>query len=303
MKFFFHKILVNFIILQIVLSIAFYLFFYFSYLDTRVPVIKNNLFHKKIRTSDSISITLGSSHAFYGINTNFFNSNDFNFSSISQGLKEDYNILKQLKNPIKYVILPFSYSSGWSYLHKASISGERLRTIDYECLYGVSYPSCLTVKDGFNFLTAVTKSLFISDKGGFDAKGNLLGQCEKNEYEINDAQIAFNRHNREKNLRVTNPYLDSIVAFCKKNSIKLYIITMPFTQEYCKYISDAGFDIYLKNMIKRYYNANCIFFDFRTCFSFPQERYMFRDADHLSFCGRDSFSKLLNKRIILNENN
>ena len=63
-------------------------------MGNRVPIIKYNLFHKKIITIDTLSVVLGSSHSFYGIDSKLLDGNVFNFASISQSLMEDYSILK-----------------------------------------------------------------------------------------------------------------------------------------------------------------------------------------------------------------
>ena len=49
----------------------------------------------------------------------------------------------------------------------------------------------------------------------------------------------------------------------------------------------------------KYNNENCRILDFRDQFELSDEQIMFRDADHLSFCGRSVFSKFLNKQIEL----
>jgi hypothetical protein len=58
------------------------------------------------------TLILGSSHALYGINPEYFTTKTFNGSNISQSINYDYQIIKKyekdLKN-LKTLILPLSY--------------------------------------------------------------------------------------------------------------------------------------------------------------------------------------------------
>jgi hypothetical protein len=296
MKSFFKKLLANFLIVLILLVITLTYSYYFKYMGTRVPVIKYNLFHEKINGADTLSFVLGSSHSFYGIDSKLLDGNVFNFASTSQSLMEDYAILKHSKNPIKRVVIPISYFTNWHYLYKTPIGGEKLRTIDYQ-IYGINYPSNSKSRDIMNFISELSKSILKTDKKSFDIKGNVIGQCDSNGNNIKNAKTAFERHNLGKNFEQINPYLDSINTFCTKNKIDLYFIAMPFSHDYRTYTIEAGFDKYLKIIKAKYNSKNCFILDFRAHFKLSEERFMFSDADHLSFCGRSAFSKFLNEQI------
>jgi hypothetical protein len=296
MRLFFKKILANFLIVLVLLTLILS-YSYSKYFETRVPCIKYNLFHDKINSTDTISLILGSSHSFYGIDSKLLDENTFNFASISQSLMEDYTILKHCKNPIRRVIIPVSYFTNWHYLYKTPIGGEKLRTIDYQTLYGIDYPSFLTAKDIVRFVSELAKNLTKTEKEGFDDLGNVIGKCDSIENEIKDAMVAFDRHNLGKNFNAINPYLDSINLYCALRKIDLGIITMPYSHEYREYTTRAGFDEYLKKLIQKYTKQNCFVFDFRTHFELSDEKIMFRDADHLSFCGRKAFTEFLNDQI------
>lgn len=296
MKLFFKKLLINslvvFILLLITLSYS-----YYRYVETRVPCIKFNLFHNNIKSTDTISLILGSSHSFYGLDSKLIGANTFNFASISQSLMEDYTILKHCKNPIRRVIVPMSYFTNWHYLYRTSIAGEKLRTIDYQITYRTNYPTYLTRIDITRFISEIVKNLTKSEKNSFDDFGNLIGTCDSKVNEIKNAKEAFDRHNLDKNFNVLNPYLDSIHTYCAIRKIELFIIAMPFSHEYREYTSKAGFDKFFKEINRKYTMQNCVVFDFRTHFELSNEKRMFRDADHLSFCGRKFFSEYLNNQI------
>jgi hypothetical protein len=295
MKAFVKNLLVNFLIIISCFVALLFFIYKLKYTKTRVPIIKNELFYDQTKNMDTVSFVLGSSHTYFGIDSKAIDSSTFNFASISQSLMEDYGILANVKNPIKRVIIPISYFTNWYYLYKTPIGGEKLRTIDYQFLYEIKYPSYLDSRDFVNFASELTKSL--SKKAQrFDNKGNIVGRCEYSVNKFEDSKIAFERHNMGKNFNVIHPYLDSINKFCIKNKIELYLIIMPFSQDYRKYISQSGFDKYLEILKANYSNENCTFLDFRKHFKLSEEQIMFRDADHLSICGRDSFSKFLSKQ-------
>jgi hypothetical protein len=294
MKSFFKKFFANFLFVLALLVITLTYSFY-RYMGNRVPIIKYNLFHKKIMNTDTLSFVLGSSHSFSGIDSKLLDGNVFNFASISQSLMEDYAILKHINNPIKRVIIPISYFTNWHYLYKTPIGGEKLRTVDYQLIYGINYPSYLNSLDIGNFISELLKMKLKADR--FDNKGNVIGRCYSNGSEIKDAKTSFDRHNFGKNFKQIHPYLDSINTFCAKNNIDLYFIAMPFSHDYRTYTSEAGFDKYLKIIKAKYNSKNCFILDFRAHFKLSEERFMFRDADHLSFCGRSAFSKFLNEQI------
>jgi hypothetical protein len=289
----------NFIVVLALLFIAFTYLYYYKYVQNRVPYCKYKVFHKEINEIDTIGLVLGSSHTFYGIDSKLLNGNVFNFASISQSLMEDFAILKHIKNPVKRVIIPISYFTNWGYLNKAPNSGERLRAIDYQSLYGVKYPPYLDKTDIINFISVLSKSISTVNQQNFDVKGNLTGVCDSVRSEINDAKTAFERHVLGKNFNQIHPYLDSIHIFCAKHKIELYLTVMPYTYDYRKFISNGGFDQYLEFLTAKYGDENCFLLDFRAHFEISEERLMFRDADHLSFCGRNAFSEFLNDQISL----
>ncbi len=58
------------------------------------------------------TLVLGSSHTFYGIRPEFFDSKTFNLANVSQGMKQDLFLIKYWANRyknLKYVIFPISF--------------------------------------------------------------------------------------------------------------------------------------------------------------------------------------------------
>jgi hypothetical protein len=128
-----------------------------------------------------------------------------------------------------------------------------------------------------------------------DEFGNLLLACEQKENTLGNSTVAFNRHNINSNFEVRHPYLDSISAFCVENKVTLFVIAFPMSKGYRNQIDkfNPSYSKYLVNL-KKYSENRFVFVD---CQDFIKidEPINFKDADHLSPCGRDLFSAYLSK--------
>jgi hypothetical protein len=301
MKVFLRKLLIHFFIVLSIIYLIIFLGRTYTYPKTRIPNVKLNLLNDIKKTNESLSLVLGSSHAFYGINSRIIDKHFFNIASVSQSLMEDYNILKFLvKNhySVEKVVLPISYFSNSSYLCDTPIEGEQLRMFDYKSCYNINYPNKFNIRNEINYLSRISNTL-ISQKRDFelDKWGNLIGECNQNGVLISDAKIAFKRHNTNTNFRKINPYLDSINELCKKQNTTLIFVVMPFSKPYRKLIDKTPFNVLLKKIAAKYSSKNCFLINQMDFFNPNEESNMFRDADHLSICGRNAFSMKLSSEI------
>ena len=269
--------------------------FQFRYWNSRVPVIKSKI---ELKTDAKISIVLGSSHSFYGINSNVISGNWYNYASTSQGYYEDFYILKSLydRSTIESVILPFSYFSNFFDLSRTPIEGESLRIFDYEKAYHIKYQHNLVYyKNKITILESIAGSVvrLSNVNGKFDYKGNLIENCSSIKYDLSDSADAFIRHNLNPNFEHRHPFLDSIINFCNCRNIQLYIIVFPFSSGYLNEIKNANpnFEQFLKGL-KTFSINRFSFIDCRSFFPNDESIY-FRNTDHLSPCGKDLFSKYL----------
>lgn len=267
------------------------------YSNERVPIIKASLVSA---ANGNISLILGSSHTFYGIDSKLVGRTFFNLSSPSQSLYEDFQILKSFvgKKRIDTVILPFSYFSNHFKIENTRVDGEAIRIFDYEKAYGISYK--------YNLLYVKNRMLYNSELFGrvfktparaenFDSWGNLMDSCKNALNNISDYKESFLRHSLDSNFSKINPLMDSIIELCKSNNIYLCVIAAPVTSQYRKLIATTGFsDLIIK--LEEKSKGNYSFFDCRNYFTKNEEIY-FRDADHLSPCGRNIFSKYLGQII------
>jgi hypothetical protein len=301
MKLFLFKIFIYLLIILIFIKI---ISSYNSskYWESRVPVIKSKI---NLPRNSKISLVLGSSHTFYGINSKLISKNCFNYASISQSYFEDFKILIKVNKSLNVysVILPLSYFSNYSFLSETNSDNEFLRVYDYEKAFNVDY------NKNFRFLFQKIILFFTFSnrsnkknisKDDFDTFGNLLSKCVLKENNISDSLIAFKRHDINRNFKSHNPYLDSIINYCSIKKIELNIVIPPFSKGYRNQIikKSPDFTDFVSDMkfnSKGKYN-------FIDCQNFikENENIYFRDADHLSSCGRDLFSFYLGKKLFKN---
>lgn len=271
------------------------------YPKSRIPKIKLKIIQSNKKLNDSLSIVLGSSHAFYGIDSKLIDGNCFNFASVSQGFMEDFEIVKYLNAnnyKIKQIILPFSYFSNFSYLYKTDIKGENLRIFDYESAFNTKYPVTPKFSTRLLYISEISKTIFSQNKiEKFDKFGNLIGSCDYSNKEISDAKVAFKRHSEQNDFSKINPYFDSIYNYCLKSRVFLFVVIMPFSKSYRDLVNGTKFNNLISELKENYTGNDFRIIDNRDFFKVQEETSMFRDADHLSFCGREKFSNYLYNQI------
>jgi len=270
------------------------------YFEGRVPVIKQKLLLNVKGRQDSIGLILGSSHSFFGINASMLEGSWVNVASISQGFREDYTILSNAEKeniPIAFVILPISFFSNGYSLSESSLGGERKRCMDYSYAYGTVYPF-LGIPTLYAYYLGIIKDIFKRDKiHQFDSTGNLIESCSSTDTMLNNAMEAYREHTSSSDFTNFNPYLDSIISHCTRQGIHVNLLVMPFSRSYLQLMDAPSFNAYLLGIQKRYANAPVKILDERSIFAEKNDSQYFRDADHLSACGRDTFSVFLNNQI------
>lgn len=267
-----------------------------KYWSKRIPIQKSSLIPS---SQNRISLVLGSSHALFGVNTRQLGSNVYNMASISQSLYEDFEILKYSinKKQVDYVILPLSFFTNFHRLEASPVMGEALRIYDYERAYGFEYPRNIEYyKNKITLLGQISKAIFegVVNEGRIDSLGNLMLDCRPDmDNNLSDSVHAFRNHDKQRNFSGINPLLDSIVNLCNRNKVKLYVVVFPFSSGYLRQVQKYApeFEGFLQE-IKAYSFERFDFLDCRYFFA-GNEPKNFKDADHLSACGREIFSRYL----------
>lgn len=290
MKLFLKKAIKNLFIVLLVTA-AVLCCFQNNYWSNRIPVIKSKLYPK----DDYTAIVLGTSHSYHGINSNFFPEKTFNFAYSSQSLMEDFYILKTVTNDSKTItkiILPISYITNDHYLYNLSVDGEAIRIFEYEYAYGISYPKTWAYfKNHLNLFSVLSQNILKSGTNyTVDKRGNLDSPCDTNKRAVVESE--FKRHEFNSDFQNINPYFDSIYNYCREREIKVVYLIMPFSKAYNEELSKSKFNDFLLGLTNRYH-LNIT--DERDFFKYSDESLMFRDADHLTACGREVFSKYIAK--------
>lgn len=264
-----------------------------TYWKHRPPVEKAALAVQQ----DIQSLVLGSSHFYFGINSAIVAHNCFNASSVGQSLYEDYYILKSIaaEHQLNFMLLPVSYLSNHYYLYDKQEQGELLRVFDYKQAYDIKYPTSFKyLKSVFYFNSRLFKQFFDKPEAytsSFDKWGNLSDTCVVQHHDISDSVATFNDHNTNVDFSRRNPYIDSILTYSKQHAIKVILVAPPVTAGYNNQIKNHDYDDLLSELAESYQLIDC-----RKLFTSNEDIY-FKDADHLSACGRDSLSRYIHNVI------
>lgn len=289
-----------FIGVGLLLAGVLYVPFYLWYFHQRVPIRQQQIIARS--APSEVSLVLGSSHSFFAIDARYLGADCFNHSSPSQTIYEDYLILRSVASTRKvgFIILPFSYFSNFTKLGKA-IEGERIRMFDYEKACHASY-----VHDRDYYRAAWMAAVEIAHFGTMvdfhkillDERGDFDRPCTSASHTLADSLEAFQRHSICLDFSSRNPYYDSIFQFCAKRGIKVNLIVFPFATGYKNQIQqgDPGFER-MVTYFRELKMENYRFLDYRD-FIKTNEPYYFENADHLSACSMDTFSKVLSTSIL-----
>jgi hypothetical protein len=265
--------------------------------------------------SNSKNITvliLGNSHAFYGLDPQYFKLNCFNASNVSQSLDYDYEILKKYNsklNNLKYIILPLDNFSLYFDLKK---SIEPWRVKNYEIYYDIHLSNSIRDKaeilsNNFGVNAKRLYNFYIKDRPG--SYSSRLGWGKN--YNSSHAQnlILSGKTAAERHHILTDEYLThnvliltDIIKLAKARKIKVIIYTSPAYKTYVKYANKN--QMYntiniIKSLSEKYSNISYHNWFTDQSFLFTD----FYDGDHLNEIGAKKFSIKMDSVITtLNDN-
>lgn len=265
--------------------------------------IKNN-YNSKI-------LVLGNSHAFYGINPDYFDAETYNFSNISQSLYFDELLLeKHLEkfSNLKYVILTIDYFT----LSQVDDSSEDIwRKYYYEQYMDLNVP-LITRFDPKSYSLTLTRNLEMNidliknyAKKKTLIEGNSKGWAKKTGInpEFNNLETAIDvvKKNEDglSDFAVNIKRSERMIKMCSKRNINVVMVTMPVTSYYASLVN--------KNKLKKLYadceqlaleNKNSIYINLFQSKDFQNDD--FYDTDHLNEKGAEKCSKIINNVITKN---
>lgn len=263
-------------------------------------------------SSEIETLILGSSHSFYGFNPEYFSSNTFNASHISQSLNYDFEILKkyqdQFKN-LKTIILPISY---FTLFGKLEAGSESWRVKNYIIYYDLN-----TSKSLINYSEVLSNRINVNIKriASYYVLGNSTISCtdlgwgtrynSKNARDLAETgKTAAKRHTRDdinsdKYQEIFNDnilILNSIIEWCNKNNVNVLLLTPPAFETYRQNLNQEQLKITINTtseICSRH--ENCIYENLLSDTNFVAVDFF--DADHLSEIGAKKLSELINEKI------
>ena len=256
-------------------------------------------------------LILGSSHSTYGVNPEYFSSENlktksFNASNISQTIDYDYEIYKKYNKDLiglKYIILPISYFSLYIILD----SGDELwRVKNYNIYYGMRKSS--NIADYFEVLSSemLTNLKRIYNYYHF---GISHVTCSKYGWRmefhsklgvdfLESGKAAAERHsgNGENHLVENSKMLREIIEMANRKGVKVLLYTPPAYHTYVDNLDSAQLNAtidYVKGLPTIYQNTSYI--NLLSDKDFIKED--FYDADHLNKFGAMKLTKILEEAI------
>lgn len=257
------------------------------------------------------TLILGSSHSFYGLNPEYFSSNTFNASHISQSLNYDFEILKKYKDKfknLKTIILPISYFTLFGKLEAGSESWRVKNYIIYYELNSskslVDYSEVLSNRINVNIKRIISYYVFGESTISCTDLGWVTICNSKNARDLAESgKTASKRHtvdiNSDKYQQIFQEnifILESIIQWSNKNNIKIMLFTPPAFETYRQNLNQEQLKITINttsDICSKY--DNCIYDNLLSDTNFVATDFF--DADHLSDIGAKKLSILINNRI------
>ena len=303
-----------FVLLPLVVFIA-----AFEHLSRTIPTSYSSKNDYLMKKKEKIEVlVLGSSHANFGINPQFFGREGFNISNTSQCLSYDYKVLSKylpLCNNVKLVIIPISY---FTLQYKLTLSPENWRTAYYSLfldipddapssIFDLRKYSALVLWDGplrVIYNLRKVKKLNINEFGyqypEYSA-GNINDiindKTGKGRVAYHENRVSHGDKTSESELRKDNlKTLGKIADLLASKNIKMAFVVTPVFKTYYENVSKIRYDEMAASVDAIAGKYNTRRFDY-----FRDSRFNlsdFSDNDHLNEAGAKKFSIILKNEVI-----
>jgi len=267
--------------------------------------LKNNLFETQ---ADSVEVlTLGSSHALYGINPEFLPTNSLNAAYVSQSLLADFSILEKFfsrSERLRVVIVPISYFSLFS-------SFEKDHRVWRTTNYATHMQIYLTPQFKYRFeslglpastFIKKTERYYLKNRSFITCSPSGWGTAYKSPMHENletTGPVRAKGHTHDDTLLAYNTrILEEIMAFLSEREISIILLTTPTYKTYYENLNEAQLDTTIETCRRetegtpRAIYLNLLHDDRFTATDFY-------DADHLNDIGAQKLSKILAEQIAL----
>lgn len=293
----------------------------FFIMELGIRNIPNNYNYKKKYLDSNASkiktLILGSSHAYYGINPDYFEDTAFNASHTSQSLNYDYAIYTKYKDEminLRTIVIPISYFTLFSNIEMGI---ESWRVKNYAIYYGIKKSP--HIKDYFELTTIsmrenYTRLISYYVKNHSEVNCNRLGwgtdYNSKDSKNLNETgKLSAKRHSIANIGSIENKELfdenysiiDSIVNTCIKKDISVLIIMPPAYKTYRENLDSGQLQITtdaINKLLHQYKNCNYLNL-------IDDKRFVpddFYDGDHMNEIGAKKLSQIIDSTIVKNTN-
>jgi hypothetical protein len=251
-------------------------------------------------------LLLGSSHVYFGVNPDLFDSHCFNLAHIAQTPEFDLKLFQkyypQLTN-LKVLLYPISY---FTLFWDLQSSTESWRLKNYTIYYQLDvartvndHAEMLSIKPKLNYQRIIDYYKNNRSEIGVTPKGwgyNCLAQYSQNLEE--SAPVAAQRHTLPTHqfYPKNSNEVDQLLQLCKQQGIKVILFFPPASEPYRKLVDPKQLQMTYQKIdtfLNKY--TNCTFLDFYTDTSFIRQDFL--DADHLNDQGAIKLSQKLNEII------
>ncbi len=285
--------------------------FAFLVLEILIRYIPNDYSYKKSYLDENAknieTLILGSSHSYYGINPEYFKSNTFNASHISQSIDLDYKILYKYKEDLtklKRIVLPIDY---FTFYYKLSTGIEFWRGKNYDIYYHINNSNRISDKAeilsiGLKKNIKRIKTHYLKTQESITCSKLGYGHLEVPQFNLEETGKASSlRHTYTTSIDFEEnvAMLDLILKTAREMEVEVILLTSPAFKTYVENIDSGQLKITLgeiNRLVQKYPNSS--YFNFLADKSFTELD--FRDADHLNSAGSKKLSIELNN--IVEEN-
>ena len=253
-------------------------------------------------------LSLGSSHGFYGIESNCFSENAFNAAHVSQSIKYDHFIFSKFfdeMDSLKILILPISYFSMFGSGPENGI--EDWRTKYYSIYYGCKYHRFepkynLETYNGLHLKNVKYSILGKADHRTCNdlGKGTTYALENRAENWEESGSIAAKRHTKTKIdtviLAKNKMMVEEMINKCGQKNVFVVILTTPTYHTYRENLNRKQLDLmieYCESFEKQY--DNVYYLNLLADDRFQSDDFF--DADHLNEFGALKLSRILQQTI------
>lgn len=297
-------------LIQILFIYVFPISIVFGYMELKLRDVPNDYKYKHewmTKNSSRVQLlSLGSSHAYYGIKPECFSIPAYNLSFVSQSLKYDkylYDTYAVLCDSLQYIIFPISYFSMRSDL-ETSIEGWRTKgyCIYMGCEFHKNEPFYNLEIMSKDKLLSITDVIF--DETSFISCDSLgYGTSYKMENRNKDwhytGVIASARHtySSQKYVNENIQHIQGIIDDCGKRNIKVILLTTPTYHTYVELLDSAQL-MEMEDVCNQFAEQyeHVVYLNWLKHESFTEDD--FYDADHLNEYGAEKLTRMLDEYIM-----